>query len=354
MRFLLLFLLCCSSSFAAIDVETIFGVCHIDDPMIEELIQDTAMQRLKKIDQSGIPYYFGFVGAFDRFSHSVGVFHLLQKFSSSYEEQVAGLLHDTSHTVFSHLGDYIFKTDHRGDAYQDGIHSWFLSQSGCFEIFDKYKISRNRVANKAVFKALEQNLPTMCADRIEYNLHTGLVFDLLSKKQVKEIYEDLHFENNDWFFTDKKLAKTFAMLSVYFTEKFWSDWWNCIIQEKYAEAVNIAIASGLITIDDIHFGTDIKVFNKILYAKDRRIQDILRQCWHILDDYEVTDSCEHDYYFVQKFRGIDPFVLHEEKLVRLTSLDTEFKQEYLRVKNVIKKGIRIKKINKAKGLSFQE
>ncbi|MDR3150417.1 MAG: HD domain-containing protein [Candidatus Peribacteria bacterium] len=77
-----------------------------------------------------------------RFLHSVGVFLLLRKFGASLEEQIAGLIHDTSHSVFSHTIDYINenldrKKDHR---IQDDNHEEFVKDSSVVEISKEYGI----------------------------------------------------------------------------------------------------------------------------------------------------------------------------------------------------------------------
>ena len=112
-------------------LETLFGKLLVKDEVIIDLLESEAVQRMKHVDQSGITHYYGHVPAFSRYDHSIGVYHLTTLYSSSKKEQVAALLHDISHTVFSHLGDMIFDHDEveSSDSYQDSIHYWFLNKA---------------------------------------------------------------------------------------------------------------------------------------------------------------------------------------------------------------------------------
>jgi len=86
--------------------DRIYGEFKIAEPVILELIASKAMERLKEIDQAGYfePYYPG--TAHSRFEHSVGVYLLLKMFGAPIHEQIAGLIHDVSHSAFSHCVDY--------------------------------------------------------------------------------------------------------------------------------------------------------------------------------------------------------------------------------------------------------
>ncbi len=72
---------------------------------IEELINTNVFQRLKKIHQGGAIFLINPNINHTRFEHSIGVMLLIKNLGGSIEEQIAGLLHDISHTAFSHLID---------------------------------------------------------------------------------------------------------------------------------------------------------------------------------------------------------------------------------------------------------
>ncbi|HVG18831.1 MAG TPA: HD domain-containing protein, partial [Blastocatellia bacterium] len=86
-----------------------------DDRLIVELIDSAEFQRLRRIKQLGIAM-FAYQGAeHSRFTHSIGVMHLMTRtlnllgahHTISGEERVVGragaLLHDLGHGPFSHV-----------------------------------------------------------------------------------------------------------------------------------------------------------------------------------------------------------------------------------------------------------
>jgi uncharacterized protein len=360
-KYVLVFVLIClvfssckkdySSNKEPIVENTIFGKCKIDDPIIVDLLNSPIMKRLKDVDQSGTPKYFMDLPAYSRYSHSVGVYYLLKKFKVSKKQRVAGLLHDASHTVFSHVGDWIFQRNYT-DTYQDKIHQWYLEKVNVNQILNKYDLQLEDVLpDRPEFSCLEQDLPDMCADRIEYNLHTGLIFEKITKKQLKNIVEDLHFKNDRWYFTDPHLAKKLGMLSLYFTEKLWGPDWNFVICSWTASIVERAAELKIISLNEIHFGTDKEVLAKIYASDDPIILSLLKKCKNPYDYFERANFKEHSLVIKQKFRGMNPLVMIDGTLHKLTHLDKEYKEEYKRVKNKVVKGFPISFINKENNIA---
>ena len=94
----------------------VYGEEEINEGVLIELVNSKEVQRLKNITLTGIPeeYYFRKVSS--RFGHSVGVMILLRRLGADLKEQIAGLLHDVSHTAFSHLVEWLFGDPMEGDA----------------------------------------------------------------------------------------------------------------------------------------------------------------------------------------------------------------------------------------------
>ena len=88
--------------------DKIYGTYKITSPVIIKLLKSSPVQRLKKIAQFGVPDQLYHLKGYSRYDHSVGVFLLLRKLEASELEQIAGLLHDVSHTAFSHVIDYVY------------------------------------------------------------------------------------------------------------------------------------------------------------------------------------------------------------------------------------------------------
>jgi HD superfamily phosphohydrolase len=312
------------------------------DEDLKEIIDSNVIQRLKKVDQSGPPHYFGLrLPAFSRFEHSIGVLALLRKAGASKLEQIAGLLHDASHTAFSHLGDYLFEDNiarQEEKNYQDSIHlSYLRSHAG--PLLKRLNIKIEDVdPDNGKCTMLEQPLPDMCADRIQYNIHTGLILKFISQKEARSILEDLQFKDGKWFFTDPILAKTFATLSVRFTKEFWGSKWNVIMNLYLSSAVKRAIKIGLITRDDV-FSTDDAMLDKLLHTEDKFVVHYLRLCNNpdLVDEYASGETQK----FTPKFRGINPLVKVGGRLVRLTEIDAEFKALFEEGQRFCKEGFNI-------------
>jgi uncharacterized protein len=324
-------------------IETLYGCETVEDPLIVELIQSSAMQRLQGIDQSGIIRYLGKIGPYTRYIHSLGVYLILKKFNVSLEEQVAGLLHDTSHTVFSHIGDWLYFDGSHDNAYQDKIHAWHLSQSGLKSVLEKHGMTlKQALAKDNGYQGLEQNLPDLCADRLEYNLFTGHLMGLFTQEEVRMILEDVHYANGKWYFEDPVLAGKLARASLFFTKELFCTPWNAVSYEILARILKRGLEIGLWTVEDIHFGTDALIFEKIGQTDDLMIREWQESLQHLDDCFVLCEAEEADFQFRGKLRAIDPLVYWQGQFVRLSVLDQNFAKEYEAVKEYVKRGLNIK------------
>jgi HD superfamily phosphohydrolase len=343
-RYIFSILLFCISLIACLEskelsLESIYGTIQISDPLILDLLETSSMQRMVDIDQHGIYYFRKESPTFNRYQHSIGVYYLLKRYKTSLIEQAAGLVHDISHTIFSHLSDIIYNHDEKLISYQDSIHYWYLNKINLKKILDKYNYTVNDLLFKnGTYSGLDQPLPDICADRLDYNLETGYVFNFITKEDIQMILNDLSFKNNRWFFNTPSIAKKFASLSLYFTENFWGSDWNTVIYKLSASAFQRGLNFKVITFDDLHFSTDKVILDKLKNQKDSVIDSYLKKCCNHTHHYTKGTKENHNYSFFPKFRGINPWVKVENQFFRLTSLDLDFSLDYQRVKQAMNQG----------------
>jgi len=243
-------------------------------------------------------------------------------------------LHDASHTVFSHVGDKLFCHHSENSSYQDDIHEWYLKHYNINVLLAQHGIALADILHKSgTHLMLEQDLPNICADRLEYNLQAGLLTDLLTVDDILLILQDIQYEHGNWFFTDIEMAKKLALVSLYNTEHVWGNPIDQFIYQSTANALNRALEIKLLTMDDIHFSTDAAVWDKLWISND----PFIMECLEKMVNYKTIFSSNEPYKKSSKFRGLDPLISINNELCKLTQLDTEYHQEYNRVQTILKK-----------------
>lgn len=166
--------------------DSIYGNYNIEK-VLEELIKCQPVQRLKKIYQGGASYYVNKAWNVTRFEHSVGVMLLIKKLGGSIEEQIAGLLHDASHTAFSHVIDVVF--DNQAEDYHETIYQQVIEESDIPEILEKHGFDYQRILfDHTKWTLLEQPAPELCADRVDYTLRDMYHYRQLSLSEVQYFF----------------------------------------------------------------------------------------------------------------------------------------------------------------------
>lgn len=302
-------------------LDRIYGKIRIEEPVILDLINSPAFQRLKGIDQLGYfePYFPG--KTFNRYEHSLGVFILLFKFNASFEEQIAGLIHDVSHTVFSHCGDYFLdSSSEREQSLQDNIFKKFVKNTEIPKILGKYKIDLDYILDEKNFPLKERSLPDLCADRIDYFLRHGLIFNEINKKEIDEFLEDFEIIKNCWVFKTLDLARKFTLLYLKFNSLYWSGPESAVMFGTVGDMIKYALKKGYLKEKDL-FTTDREVLAKIekMKDKDKKLDSLFKRMqgeikWKL-------DRENYDMKILVKSRVVDPLVKVNGKIKRISEID---------------------------------
>ena len=314
-------------------IETFYGPMEVEEPVLVELIHSPALQRLKRIHQYGVAYYTTHREEYNRFDHSLGVFAVLRQKGACLEEQISGLLHDVSHTAFSHVGDWVFGKEYQEEDYQSTILRLYLAVSGVEEILNRFGFTIEQILPKrAEFVMLEQSLPNLSADRIDYNIQGAFFQKFLTREEALELFHDLLFVDGRWLISRKDLAAKLMRFSLFMTEDCWGSALNYVTSRWLADAILQGLKIGQISWNEFHFGTDQDLWRKLCTAEDPLIQQCLYMLFHPDDYYRIVQPGEASIFIKFRCRGIDPWILHEGKPVRLSSIDPELKEAFQRTK----------------------
>ena len=316
--------------------DRIYGAIQINEPVILDLIESSNLQRMKGIDQHGYfePYFPG--TRYSRFEHSLGVFILLRKFGAPLLEQIAGVLHDVSHTVFSHVADYVFSNGSgEKQTFQDDCFEEFVNRSRIPEILKKYKIDYKTLFDDTKFSLKEKELPDLCADRIDYFLRELRVTNKATQEEIDEFIENLIIINNLWVFKDRNLAKKYAYLFLEINNWFWSGLESAVMFKTSGDLLKYALAKKILIKDDL-FTIDEEVLAKIKFATDK--DDHLKLLFDRANNkfkFKSSNKNNYDLHSLCKSRVVDPLFLENKKLKRVSEIDPEFlklKEKYSKPK----------------------
>jgi hypothetical protein len=304
----------------------VYGTVKIEDEVILDLMNTNAVQRLKGINQGGPlfllnPNHFLNKYKTTRFDHSVGVCILLKIFNASLEEQIAGLLHDISHMVFSHATDFLFNRNMQQD-YHEIFHEKIILNSDIPSVLKKYNINVKDILDNKKFTLLERNLPDLCADRIDYFLRDMCVYDSLIKKKVNEILNSFTVFKKEIVFTSLDSAKLFAQKFIEANKMLYCNPLQSSLFKIISDVLKSAMSKGFIIEDDL-FSTDNLILEKLRNSNDEEIIDKL----NLISNMEVIENKNnYDFHLKSKVRCVDPKIIADEKLVRLSDLDESYKK----------------------------
>jgi HD superfamily phosphohydrolase len=305
--------------------DRVYGEAVITEPVVLDLINCSTLQRLKDIDQAGYrPLWVKpgvETGEYDhsRFAHSVGVYLLLRSYNASLEEQIAGLIHDVSHSAFSHCIDYVLDTgSQQAHTHQDNVFDEFVRKSEIPEILRSYDLNLDYILDDGNFPLKEKDLPDLCADRIDYSLRTAVIFEEIPDGNY--FLNNLTAENGAWIFKDFEIAKKYAELFLKLNIDYYSGLPSAQMFRTVGDYLRHALSSGYITEADL-YTTDKIVLDKIAphIASDPRLELLFERMNKRIgfrndpEDFDGTVFC--------KSRVVDPLCRHLGKVARVSEID---------------------------------
>lgn len=303
--------------------DDVYGTVSITEPVLLDLMASEVLQRLRGVAQHGISALIGITQPVTRFAHSVGAMLLVRRLGAGLPEQIAALLHDASHTAFSHVIDYVFD-GHDSQSYHDEQKEPFLAQSDVPGILAGYGYDWRVFLHEADFPLLEQPSPRLCADRLDYFLRDAQGLGLAGPADVALALDHLVVASGriatDSLETAQWLGRTFMAAD----DASWANFREVGLYELTAQAIRRGLAVGAIAEADI-WGTDEPFWAKLNAHPDK----VLRRTLALVrpETGFVWDDVAPTFWVSTKLRAIDPDVVVNGRLHPLSTLDLDFARQ---------------------------
>ncbi|WP_053485997.1 HD domain-containing protein [Lysinibacillus sp. FJAT-14745] len=286
--------------------------------------------------QGGASYLVNSRWNVTRYEHSVGVMLLIKQLGGSLEEQIAGLLHDVSHTAFSHVIDFVL--DNKAEDYHEEIFMNVIMNSEIPIILKKYNYDYEHLLFNT-WNLLEQPAPDLCADRVDYTLRDMYTYGQASLEEIQLFLNDIivhqgkmclqSFERAEWF------------VKTYYQEvlDFFMDPLNIYAYDKLAQTLKLALDKKIITLTDF-LKEDHELIELMKSSNDRQVQSLLKQ---LHPNVKVrVDQTEFDIHQKNKTRLIDPLLYHENQLIRASELLENVREMNVAAKEKFQQGVFVK------------
>ncbi len=309
--------------------DSVYGIFDIQDEVVIDLINSKFLQRLKYIDQTGYRALWVKPQAKikdienSRFNHSIGVYLLLKKYNASLEEQIAGLIHDVSHSAFSHCIDYVFVDDLAyQQKHQDNMFVDFIYKTDIPEILLKYGYDLEFILDDKNFPLKETELPDLCADRLDYSLRTAVIFEEINESTKQNILNNLIVVDNNWVFKDYQTARYFAYLFRELNRKYYAGVKSALMFKIVSDYLKYALKRGYINEIDL-YTTDKQVLDKIKLFLNK--DEELYKLWLRLNGQFKFENNPDDYDFSIKLKSrlVDPLFIDQNNFKKVSEKDKE-------------------------------
>ncbi|KON87858.1 hypothetical protein AF332_14165 [Sporosarcina globispora] len=317
--------------------DEIYGVYKLEK-VLDELISSKPVQRLKGVHQGGASFLVNEKWNVTRYEHSIGVMLLIRRFGGSVEEQIAGLLHDVSHTAFSHVIDGVLKNE--AEDYHEHIFERVVLESEIPAILKRHHINYEHILfDDSQWTLLEQPAPELCADRLDYTLRDMYRYGYISLEEAQNFLGQLTVVDGRIYISDIGAAEWFV--KTYYKEviDFFMDPLNIFANDSLAKVIKKSLEKNLLHLNDL-LGQDEEVLVKIKQSGDQEVQRLLEKIDHKVKAEE--NRLDYDIHFKGKMRLIDPSVLIGSKLIRASKLSEDVKNRGHKAYEKAKEGVYIK------------
>ena len=336
--------------------DPLYGYVRVNDEIIDELINSTEFQRLRRIKQlCGVSMVFH-MADHTRFSHSLGAYELAREVLekvidvknalNDYEKTVflcSALLHDVGHGPYSHSFEKIFKISH-----ETMTNNIILGDSHINKILTKYNPNlasdiASVISHKHKFPLIEQLVSSQLdVDRMDYlrrdAYFTGAQFGDID---IEKILRGMLVKNGKILFKynsvpnieDYLMSRYHMYYQVYFhpvsrcfevmLEMIYQRWYE-LIKSGYQFRADVSLLIDVIDkktidaflkIDDVYVNGCIQQFQ---YEKDRILSDLATRLFNrkLFNHIDLKYASDEQVDEIKKLKNNDKYYYKEDVVAK--------------------------------------
>jgi uncharacterized protein len=194
---------------------------------------------------------------------------------------VAGLLHDISHTAFSHAVDFIVSSEEQD--HHEELKPQFLERPDIVTALRALGFAPSEFFDDSVYPLLERPLPWLCADRVDYFLRDGLACGAATPEGVARFLAHLTVIDRTIVFTDVAVAHEASALFAIMNRDWWASPTEAYIYNEFADALREGFRTGILSKDDL-LTDDAQVMARLQGANNPLIASKLNHILHFRED----------------------------------------------------------------------
>lgn len=315
-------------------VKEYFSILSHETPdFLDKYIETKEMKHLSGVSLScGMDYtkFYNIPIFYSQLEHSVGVALIIWNFTKDKKQTLAGLFHDIASPTFKHCIDFMNNDHVKQESTEKNTYNIIKNSKEIMKLLKEDNIKIEEVSDYKIYPIADNNSPKLSADRLEYNFSSGLTFKKIwNLDDIRKIYNNLVITKNEdnineLAFTSKDICKYYINNTLILWKEWISDK-NRISMQFIADTCKSLINKKLVTIDDLYKLSEQDIIDKIYKSKDNKL---IKDWTNFINTNKVYKSNTYikDKYCIKvssKKRYIDPLVINNNKILRISSLSKE-------------------------------
>lgn len=296
------------------------------------------IKRLSDIGQhcgTEYPKFFKYKFHQSRLEHSIWVALIVWHFTRDMKQTLAWFFHDISHSVFSHVGDYLLWDKLKQESSEKYTTKLIMDDEVIMRELNTLGIKVEEVDDYTLYTIADNPSPKLSADRLEYTLSSGYNLWSHTLEEIKTMYDNLIMVKwkdgqDELCFQDISVAEQFALLSIRNDASCFSSYESNVTMSFLSEILKYMIKKEYITAMDMYTLGETDIIDIIQKSKDEKLKEMwnfLINVWFYKIDRYKPHTKNYCVSSLTKRRFIDPLVKTKNGFFSVSEISEIFRKK---------------------------